>query len=285
METAILQFFENLRSGALNSIFVFFTFFGENTFIVLAICLIYWTVNKYAGEFLLMNVFSSVSVNCLLKGSIKRLRPYKQSVVSKVEYNGILVDSTGLDHSYSFPSGHSQAAGSLFSSFVFLFQKKITYIVCGLFLFFVMLSRVYLGVHYPSDVLTGAFLGILITFFWIYVFNKHYEKRYYIFLIISLSLSISLFFIETDNLFKAIGGMTGAAFGLILENKYINFKMNITIYKKILRFVLGIGYILAVRLGFKALFPEVLILTYLRYFIIIFSATYIYPLIFKKLNF
>jgi len=232
-----------------------------------------------------MNVFSSISVNCILKGSIRRLRPYISGVVSKVEYNGVLVDTVSLDTSYSFPSGHSQMAGSIFSSISYLLQKKWTYIISSLLIVFVMTSRIYLGVHYPTDVLAGAFLGILITFFWIFIFKKNYEKRYNIFLIISLLLTISLFFISTDDLFKAIGGMTGAAIGMYLENKYIHFKMNSKFYKKALRFSLGIAYVLAVRLGFKVLFPTTLIFSYIRYLIMIFSATYIYPLIFKKLNF
>jgi len=285
MENAILQFLENLRNTTLNNIFAFFTFFGEETFIVVAICLIYWTVNKKSGEFLLMSVLSSVSANGLLKDSIHRLRPFQAAIVSKVDFDGYLVNTVKLNNSYSFPSGHSQIAGSFFISLSLLIKKKSAYIICSAIIFLVMLSRIYLGVHYPTDVLAGAFLGILFAFLWYFIFKKFYNKRYIIFIVSAVVLSMFLFFSGTTDSFKALGGMLGASVGLYLENKYNNFEIQKNIWKKLLRVVLGFAVILGFKEGLKLILPKYLIFDYIRYFAVIFAATFIYPVIFKKLDF
>lgn len=76
------------------------------------------------------------------------------------------------EYTTSFPSGHSTAVGFLYPFLMYLafhskklksWQKNTIYISCILIILLVMLSRIILGVHYLSDVLAGASIGIMIS--------------------------------------------------------------------------------------------------------------------------
>ena len=88
----------------------------------------------------------------ILKDIVKRPRPY-------VTYPDQIVLKTGIQGDYSFPSGHTSLAFSTATSLSLSFPKW--YVIAPSFLYAgaVGYSRMYLGVHYPSDVLAGAVLG------------------------------------------------------------------------------------------------------------------------------
>ncbi|WP_394297763.1 phosphatase PAP2 family protein [Methanosarcina horonobensis] len=68
---------------------------------------------------------------------------------------------------YSMPSGHSLMS---FALAVFLYPRAGKFkILVWIFAVTVSLSRIFIGVHFPSDVIAGAFLGCIIGFFWLYI--------------------------------------------------------------------------------------------------------------------
>jgi len=282
MDISVLRFFESIRSGFLDGLFSFFTFFGEETFIVLAIMTLYFSVNKKLGEFMAFTVFTSATVNGILKDSVKRLRPFEKGVVSQADGSDYI--NTELHESYSFPSGHSQVSASFFSG-VFIFTKnKLLKAVSVAAVIAVMASRIYLGVHYLSDVAVGAAIGVVSSLMWYYVFKKIPHLRCRIFLAFSVLSLISLIFIKSPDTYKALGAGLGAAIGILLENKYVRFEIPDKFTHKLLRVAAGAAIIVGLRLLLKVIFPEGLIFTFFRFMLLMFIMTFIYPAAFKKLG-
>lgn len=92
--------------------------------------------------------------NIILKNLVARIRPYE--LVSKVQ---CLIEK---QNDYSFPSGHTGSAFAAAMVMFFKLPKKYS-IWCVIFAFIIGFSRLYLGVHYPSDVIMGAVIGTIIA--------------------------------------------------------------------------------------------------------------------------
>lgn len=148
---------EYMRSEFLTPIFLFITKLGNKGGIWLAASavMLFFRPSRRAGLLSLAALFSVYVIdNVILKNLIARTRPYE--VVAGLQ----LLTEKQAD--FSFPSGHT---GSSFASAVTLYRelpKKfgIWAVVLACFIGF---SRLYLGVHYPSDVIGGALIGSLIA--------------------------------------------------------------------------------------------------------------------------
>lgn len=142
---------------------VFISFLGSAKFYIPAcLMIIYYFFRKkqilnIIG--LLSGVLGSAIINVVLKGYFVRIRPEKY----------FQIQQTG----FSFPSGHSMVGISTYFILTYLlFRKKpwntvkiVAWIFTVIFVLLIGLSRVYLGVHWPTDVIAGFALG----FTWVYI--------------------------------------------------------------------------------------------------------------------
>lgn len=146
----------NLRCEILDKLAILISFFGNGGwfFIVLVILLLFQKKSRIWGAKLATSIsLGFVFGNLLIKNMAKRTRPYDL-------YPGIelLVDKL---KDYSFPSGHTLVAFEFFLV-ICLSPVKMPYkILAGIFAFSMAFSRLYLYVHFPSDVVVGAILGSL----------------------------------------------------------------------------------------------------------------------------
>ncbi|MEM4630524.1 MAG: phosphatase PAP2 family protein, partial [Candidatus Diapherotrites archaeon] len=113
--------------------------------------LLFWKGEEKKSFVLTTLILFASALSSVIKPLVGRLRP------SLEEFRVINFDNEGI---YAMPSGHSTIAGSITSYFSKSNFKKDSWLF--LMLFFVMLSRVYLGAHYLLDVLIGASLGLAI---------------------------------------------------------------------------------------------------------------------------
>ena len=127
---------------------------GAVFLIVLTIILLISVKNKKIGLLISLNLMISTLLNQLLKHIIQRPRP--------TEFR--IIDESG----YSFPSGHSMVSAAFYGFLIYLIYKKVKnkYLKYGLITMLTLLiiligtSRIYLGVHYTSDVLAGFLISI-----------------------------------------------------------------------------------------------------------------------------
>lgn len=292
MEAQILQFFENLRTGFGTACAFVFSLFGETLFLVVLICLIYWIYEKKFGEKLVITSFSSMTVNSFLKLVIKRPRPYTEEagkVVSRKELEvGPLFSTKELAPLESCPSGHSQMGAGLFFTAAFRYKKWWAWVLFPLLTLGVMWSRMYFGVHYPTDVLLGASLGALFACFWELVYRKFEKTKWYIFAGFALLSIVFMCIFHTNKGMVEICACTvAAAICLPLENKFIKFADAKGGKNRIFRALIGIGCVGAVYCLFSFLpfaFLESLPWKFVKYFFTVSVATLLVPFFFKKLK-
>lgn len=112
----------------------------------------------------------NLGITAGLKYLIKRKRPF-------VTYKGIIVNKSGsscLDP--SFPSGHSSTSFMMAGSLSLMYPKWYVIVPVYLYAGTVAYSRMDLGVHYPSDVFTGALIGTGNAYFTYRIYKKIYPK-------------------------------------------------------------------------------------------------------------
>lgn len=156
-----------LISDTLTPIVKIITNFGGEIFLLcIAILLFIIIKNKDIGKIICLNLVLSTIINFILKNIIRRPRPTGNR----------LIDITG----YSFPSGHSMVSIAFYGFLIYLTYKYIKnkYMKCFLIGFLTLLilcigiSRIYLGVHFTTDVLGGYLVGIIYINIFIKALNK-----------------------------------------------------------------------------------------------------------------
>lgn len=162
---------EYLRIPALTPWVVRFTKIGNMgiVWIAIAIILLIPKKTRRAGVLAIVSLICSLClVNFFLKGYVDRVRPAE--VVSGLSCLVTVSDP-------SFPSGHA-AAGFAAATAIYKSTRKWIGIPCVTLAVLLSLSRLYVGAHYPTDVICGAVIGILIglVVFWIFG-EKKYKRR------------------------------------------------------------------------------------------------------------
>ena len=163
----IYQSVSFFRCSFLDNYFIFITKFA-NALIIVFVVLIFLLItrNRY-GVFLLVSSIDAVIMTTLIKVVVKRVRPEELRLISQ--------------GGYSFPSGHSMMSICVYGYLLYLaikhIKNKIIKILVSSILFLVILSigvsRIYVGVHFASDVLAGFSLGISYLCLLIYVLEKY----------------------------------------------------------------------------------------------------------------
>ena len=149
----------------------FITNFGGAIFlIILTILLLVVLKNKKVGLSICINLVVVTILNQLLKRLLQRPRP--------TEFR--IIEETG----YSFPSGHSMVSMAFYGYLIYLiyrfvknkYLKWISIVLLSLLICLIGISRIYLGVHYTSDVLGGFLISISYLVIYISAFNKFFIR-------------------------------------------------------------------------------------------------------------
>ena len=279
MDVLILKALESIRCGFLDVFFSIFTLFGEELAVAGIIAVIYICFNKEFGERAIVTVLSASCITTAVKSGVRRLRPYAAGNVTKAD-NFL---TAGLDADMSFPSGHATASSGFFAALSIRFRKAYIIAPSAVLVFLIVLSRLYLGVHYPSDVLAGLVVGIGMAFLWALVYKGFYKARLYIYLGFAALTLIPLFIpaMQTKSMFEMSAIALATAIGLIVENKFIKFEDTDKWVKRIVRLAL-MALIAAIPYLLLGLLPETTLwFKFLQYFVTISAAILGTPLLIK----
>ena len=274
MELDLIRAVQSIHTPFLDAFFEGITIFGEELFMVPLLAIIYWTMNKKFGETLAYTVFTSLLLNNTLKEMFSFERPIGEEGIRTLRPE----TATGK----SFPSGHSQNGAATGGAFMIEYTKKWLTLLLGILIFLIGLSRIYLGVHYPKDAVVGILLGLLTAFLCARLLKK--MKPEVLYTLTFLLFIPALFFAGSEDFIKSFGSYAGFFLGILLEKNYVQFEVKGTPLKKVLRVLIGILLILLIKEGLGAVFPEKALYDLLRYFLVTFTAIFLYPLFFKKFN-
>jgi undecaprenyl-diphosphatase len=220
-------------------------------------------VSKYYGTYLLMGWSGNRVVNGLLKVSACTYRPWIRDarIVPDAEAQAL---ATG----YSFPSGHSMNAASLYGGGAIRKElPKALRVTLALILVLIAFSRNFLGVHTPQDILVGAVVGLLVMWLtaklitWL---EEHPDKELLAIAVgIALASAVAVFAavkpypVDYDaagellvdgakmanDTYKGVGWCIGFLAGWLLEKRYIGFSTDVPMTTRVTRLTIGLlGY-------------------------------------------
>ncbi len=294
----VLYFFESIRNPVLDVIMSLVTRLGEETFFIALAILIFWCVDKKQGYFLIVIGFLGTIINQFLKVLFRVPRPWVKDA------NFTIVESAReAATGYSFPSGHTQSAVGSFGAVARTTKKSYIRIICLSIVILVPISRMYLGVHTLLDV-GVSFLIASALVLGLYPLIKLNEKKPFIMpVILGVTATLALgayIFIKVypfpadadmenithgaESIIKLFGASLGVLVSYFVEKKYVNFETKGHIVTQIVKTVLGLLILVAIKSLTKTPLNFIFgvdIGNAVRYFIIIIFAVLVWPLTFK----
>ena len=255
-----LQEFRNGTGAFLAGFLSKMTWLGELNTAIVIMALIYWCVSKEFGSYFLMGWSGNRLVNGMLKVTVCAYRPWIRDV-RIVPYGNSITTATG----YSFPSGHTMNAATVFGGGAV--RKDLPgalRVVLGLLVLLVGFSRNYLGVHTPQDVLVGIVAGTLVMFLtmklmqWV---KNHPEKDLLVVcigvglgILVAVYAAVKPYPVDTDaagkvlvdgakmanDTFKGVGWSVAFLTGWILERRFVRFSTDISMMQRMTRLTFGL---------------------------------------------
>jgi hypothetical protein len=285
----IIRAVQSIHSPLLDSIFLKITDLHSENVYLLLLPLLYWLYDKRMARYLTSVFILSFWSNDVLKDLFHTARPSPNDVrVVRPE------------PSYSFPSGHSMTPLMFWGGMAMHLRKAWFTALAAAVIFLIGLSRLYLGVHWPVDILGGWAIGALMLLgfsasqgFW--TGEKQSLGRQ---LLIALAIPgaatvISLLMGQVpaltaardENLrfFIILGAYVGFLVGAALEEALVGFDPRQGgAGVQAAKVVLGLALVLAVKEGFKLFLPLTNLGDFIRYFCVTLMATFGVPWVFRR---
>lgn len=235
-ELEFIKFLHQHRTPLLDYFFKFLNFFDRPEFFFILVPALWLGHHWKAGVRLFYILFFSTLTNCSLKEFFLYPRPFHlDPTIGLIQVSG-----------YGLPSGAAQSAILLAGLLLHFTKSKWRWVLALGYIFFISLSRLYLGVHFLSDILVGWALGFLFWMLFIYV-RPYVEKQFeklglpMLFLISQIIPLILMYWQYSGHTIQLCAVAMSVGSGLFISNYY---NLTLIVPKKsserVLRAVIGI---------------------------------------------
>lgn len=244
---------QQISTPLLDSFFRAITSLGEELFYLLFFSFLIWCVDFYLGIRVGIIFLLSLYVNSGVKEIFQQPRPF--DIVPEIQ--------KAHAYGYGFPSGHAQSSMVVWGSIAIAYWKKQIWIryLSVLLILLIGFSRIYLGVHFPTDVLGGWLLGGLILGLSYFIFLKiklNFIQKNMIFKIIGITLFpvILLKIQSSSDMISGVAALTGVGYSLLIFSSSIGGIRPGSWLQRLYSFLLGLFGIGILYLGLKLMLPS-----------------------------
>lgn len=294
-----LYMLEKIRNPFLNKLFLAVTTLGEETAFLVIGLIVFWCVSKRMGYYLMGVGFLGTITSQAMKIACRIPRPWVKDPAFT-----ILEEAREAAAGYSFPSGHTQTAVGTFGAIARCCKKPPVRYGCIALAVLVGISRMYIGVHTPADVLVGAAISVVLIFALQPLMMGKKDRTFPVLLgllvisiIYLLVMELAEFPADIDqhnlqsamkNAYTLLGAIGGLAVIYPLEKRYVKFPEKAVWWVQIIKILVGLALVLAVKEGLRApldaIFAGHLAARAIRYFLIVIVAGLLWPMSFRYLS-
>lgn len=293
----ILKALASLRNPVLNAILQGVTYLGEELVFMAVALILFWCVDKWKGYFILAVGFIGTILNQFLKLVFRVPRPWVKDPSFE-----IVESARNGAGGYSFPSGHTQNAVGTFGGIARGTKKVWLRVVLIVLSCLIAFSRMYLGVHYPTDVGVALLTAVVLIFVLYPVMQKAKDDPRRMYGVLGCMTLISIGYLcylhlwkfpadlDADNYSEGLSNgwkLFGALLGLIVaytvDERKIRFREQAPLPGQICKVVIGLALIVGLKAGLKAVFGMISDGAFwdaARYFLIVIFAGAVWPLSF-----
>lgn len=261
---SVIAAIQTVRSPMLDQFFIGISDLGSAYFYFAALPIICTMVNRKIGIRIALAILFSVLINSILKFIVGEPRPFH------IDPSVAVVSEEG----FGFPSGHAQQAALFWGLAIYYLQRWWVTVLATLFVALVGLSRIYLGVHYPTDIIGSLIIAALILYGH-NAFGPYFDRiwkpslRFFGFALTLVVAVCACIYVPSKDMISAAGLGVGFVGGLLFTKSIpplaADIKHRFTVA------ALTAVVLLSVYVGFKLIFPakgneNYEIFSFIRYF-------------------
>jgi membrane-associated phospholipid phosphatase len=273
---------QSVRNGLFDAMAEVLHAMGGEIFFLVVLLLIYWSINRHLGIRLIVALILAGVLNSVLKDVFQRPRPFMVSD---------LVVPLQSEVSYGIPSAHVMVGLVVWGYAAIFMKQRRLYWAVALFVIVMAWSRMYVGVHFPQDVVVGALFGLIVLLIYARVLEpvgarwQHLNPYLRIGLFVLAAVITVIAAGHDRNALALAGILLGVGPAMELELRYANFSNVGTPQQRMLRYLIGIALTLALFLGLRVLFGTIaeegtslgIALRLLRYAVVTLFAFFVWP--------
>ena len=290
-EVSLMEWLQGHIGSTGISIISFFSMFGEEILLVLFLGFIYWCYDKKLGRTMGLTAIMGLIWNAMAKNIALRRRPYFDheniKILRVVEPEADIYNISA--QGYSFPSGHSTNAVTAFGSLAVNLRKRWATVIAVAIPLLTGISRFVVGAHYPTDVLGGWLLGVIIVLL-VPMLQKRVKSTLALYGILLLLNVPGFFYCKSADYYTGAGLLIGFMGATLLDDRCVHFENARKPLYRILRLLGGLAIYFALSKLLKLPFSDEflnsgttasLLVRCARYAVIAFVGFGVYPMLFR----